>query len=167
MTRRLTLFSLTLLLLVACDPGFDQDYTVSNKSGFDVTLTPSGYYCYRSDFNAEFDTIRYQPLIIASLTDTAIYHDGGIGAADFIMAKYWMQNYLGDSVTLAFSDGTAITYYSNDTTGISPYNFTSPCYTWEEKVGEPYAGHVYYGKITFNISDGHHQAALSKKGDLQ
>ena len=51
-------------------------------------------------------------------------------------------------------------YYAGDTTGISPYNFSSTLYQYEETrhYGRWFNGHPSYGKLTFTITDEHYQA---------
>ena len=151
----LTLLACTLLL-TACDPGYDEYCLLRNEASQPLTVIPAGYHCMRNDTNEAFDTFYYQPLTLAMASDSMVVLNGGIGSACQEAAYNSMCSFFDDSVIFRFDDGCQTVYHAADTLGISPYNPSAPGYRWEEKVGEPYAGHVYFGQLTFTINDEHH-----------
>ncbi len=157
--RFLPFLLVTMLTLQACDPGFDEYCIIRNNTSQTVTVVPSGHHYVRQNDTEVFDTFDYHPATIAAGADSVVMYNGGIGASSYEQAFYLICQYLGDSVIFRFEDGNQIIFHSTDTVGISPYNPYATCYHWEEKVGKPYAGHVYFGSLTFTIGNEHYQEA--------
>lgn len=148
----------TTLLMAACDPGFSEDVAFKNNSSHTVTITP----IYNSQYGNDTTFVReVESYTIAPDQEVVIQALGGLGAADFEQGVYWLKDYYGDGVELCFDDGKLVVYHSEDTTGISPYNFYSTNYSYEEKLKEtaPFRGMPYYGKLTFTITEEHHDVA--------
>ena len=153
----------TLLLAViatACDPGYTEDVVIRNASTHYVTVFP--LYPETKGTTATFPIYKLAPN-----EEVGIEQLGGIGSASFEEGVNYFKAFYGDSVKLVF--GTfgedeprrEKTYYTWDTDGISPYNFQSSNYTYEEKRNTGLVFHdlPYYGKLTFTITDEHYDAA--------
>lgn len=152
--------SAALLTLQACDPLFDEYCIIHNNTSQTVTIIPSGHhYIRQNDEPYALDTFDFPPATIAADADSMVMYNGGVGSSDQEQAFRQLCTYLGDSVVFCFEDGRRTVYYKTDTLGISPYNPIAPCYHWEEKVGKPYAGHVYFGSLTFTVGNEHYQEA--------
>ena len=147
---------LACVLLTACDPGVDEYCLLRNEASQPLTVIPAGYHCIRNNMAESFDTFYYQPLTLATANDSMVMYNGGIGSTCQEDAYSSICSFFGDSVIFRFSDGCQTVYHATDTLGISPYNPNAPGYKWEEKVGKPFAGHVYFGQLTFTINDEHH-----------
>lgn len=153
----------TLFLAViatACDPGYTEDVVIRNASTHYVAIFP--LYPESKGTTANIPLYKLPPN-----NEVVIEHLGGIGSASFEEGVNYFKAFYGDSVKLVFGSfeedelRREKTYYIWDTDGISPYNFQSPNYTYEEKRN---TGHVfhdlpYYGKLTFTITDEHYDAA--------
>lgn len=143
--RNTLMVAAAALMMAACDPGFEEDIVLSNSTSHSVTIVPSG--------DSE--------VTLAAGEEKVIKHRDGLGGASLefgINAFAW---YYGDSVVVRFDNSRQVTYHKDDTTGISPYNFSGQNYTYEEKRKEssPFKGNPYYGKLTFSITDEHYGAA--------
>ena len=158
MKRLLPILMLSLLLW-SCDPGFNQYCMIRNDADQPVDVIPAGYRIARNYELGTTDTIYNKPFTLAAGEDTMAVYDGGIGAADLDNAHMQMVYFFGDSVIFRFADGCQRIYHATDTLGNSPYNPLAPAYTWEEKVGKPWAGHTYFGQLTFTIDNSQHPAA--------
>ena len=96
---------------------------------------------------------------------------GGIGSASFEEGVNYFKTFYGDSVKLGFGgfgeDGLIRekTYYAWETEGVSPYNFQSANYTYEEKrnTGRVFHDLSYYGKLSFTITDENYDEAITMK----
>lgn len=150
-----------IFLLSSCDPGFDEDMVIHNQSQHSVTVIPSPSYYYNQELDSTF-VHESESFTIAIGDSVTVSNDVGIGSASRDIAIYSFQNYYNDSVILRFDDGFQVTYHSDDTTGISPYNFASGNYSYSEKLKEKglyFRNHPYYGRMTFTITEAHHAEA--------
>ena len=156
----------TLLLAViatACDPGYTEDVVIRNASTHYVTIFP--LYPETKGTTATIPIYKLAPN-----EEVVIEQLGGIGSASFEEGVNYFKAFYGDSVKLVF--GTfgedeprrEKTYYTWETDGISPYNFQSSNYTYEEKrnTGRVFHDLPYYGKLTFTITDEHYEEAMRR-----
>lgn len=163
--KKTTKFVAVILLAVldtACDPAFTEEIALRNGSSHTVTVIPCPLSWHDSEQDTTF-TRENQTYTIAPGEEVVVLYDGGIGSASFTIGESMFFQYYCDSVTFRFNGetGPQIVYHKSDTTGISPYNFNSLNYQYEEKLN---TGHVfhdlpYYGKLTFTITDEHYDAA--------
>ena len=161
--KSITAIMVAAILFAACDPGFNEDIAIRNSSSVEVTITPSPYHRATQDslVNGNSGTPGIQPVTIAAGDHSILVTDGGLGASSLEFGQQMFQYYFNDSVVFSFADGRKVVYHSYDTTGISPYNFSSSCYTYEEKHNKtaPFKGLAYYGCLTFTITEANHDAA--------
>jgi len=157
----------TLLLAVvatACDPGYTEDVVIRNASTHYVTIIP-----LHPETNDTTATIAEKTYTLAPNEEVVIEQLGGIGSASFEEGVNYFKAFYGDSVKLGFGgiwEDILVrekTYYAWETTGISPYNFQSLNYTYEEKrnTGRVFHDLPYYGKLTFTITDEHYEEAVT------
>ncbi len=149
-TKRVSLLAtLAVLLLTACDPAYNEEYTIDNQSSHDLVFVWSGswrYYPYENGLN--FDGTYPVP----AGTKATLPFDGGIGSTnrDQICnsARYYL---LGDSVCFIVGDDT-LTFYASDTTSTdSPYNFASPRYTYDQMPAN--TDLASWSSLTFRVDD--------------
>ena len=152
--------------IAACDPGYTEDVVIRNASKHYVTIIP---------LHAEIDdstaTTSEKTYTLAPNEEVVIEQLGGIGTASFEEGVTYFKYFYGDSVKLGFGgfgeDGLIRekTYYAWETEGVSPYNFQSANYTYEEKrnTGRVFHDLPYYGKLTFTITDEHYAEAVTMK----
>ena len=166
--RNVGVLAAMLILAVfaaACDPGYTEDVVIRNASGHYVTIIP-----LHQETNDSMATNAEKTYTLAPNEEVVINQLGGIGSASFEEGVNYFKTFYGDSVTLVFGnfydDGLWCekTYYTWETGGISPYNFQSSNYIYEEKRN---TGHVfhdlpYYGKLTFTITDEHYDEAMRR-----
>ena len=158
LTIRFTAIILLTVLAIACDPGYDEDMVIRNESSRTVTVIPGNrnYATGEPDIVVENNTYTLAPS-----EEVVIQGNGGIGSASLEEAIATFLQYYGDSVTFRFAGETEqqIVFLRTDTTGISPYNFNSTYYKYEEKrhYGLWFNGHSSYGKLTFTITDEHYE----------
>lgn len=140
-------------LFAACDPGYYQEVVIHNLSTHTVKVIPTP-----SDTVYVHDRCTLAPDAKYTVADI-----GGVGTASRLGCEYLMEWYLGDSVVFVFDDNRRIVYYKENRDGISPYNFNSANYSYEEKLNEkgPFKGHAEYGKLTFTVTDEHYDAATT------
>lgn len=166
--RHTTKIIATLLLAViatACDPGYTEDVVIRNASGHYVTIIP-----LQPESNDTTATISEKTYTLAPNEEVIIEQLGGIGSASFEEGVHYFKAFYGDSVKLGFGgfgeDGLLRekTYYTWETDGISPYNFQSSNYTYEEKrnTGRVFHDLPYYGKLTFTITEEHYEEAMRR-----
>ena len=156
-----TIVACCLLILASCDPAFDEDICIQNTSKRSVTIIPSDYVGYSYADSAPY--IREAtPVTLASGEVQTVATQGGIGSASREYGEFTFSHYYNDSVIFQFDDGKQVVYHSDDTTGISPYNFNSTLYAYEEELntGRMFHGLPYYGRLTFTITDAHYAAAV-------
>jgi len=163
----LTAVTLTLAFLTtACDPGYTEDVAIRNASKHYVTIIPHDAMLNDSTLvpsNKVYTLAPNEEIVIGQL--------GGIGSASFEEGVNYFKAFYGDSVKLGFGgfgeDGLwrEKTYFAWETTGISPYNFQSANYTYEEKrnTGRVFHDLPYYGKLSFTITDEHYDEAVTMK----
>lgn len=142
-------------LAVACDPGYHEDVVIHNQSTHTVTVIPTP-----SDIVFVHDSCTLAPDAKYTVADP-----GGVGTASRSEGESYMEWYMGDSVVFVFDDNRRVVYYKENRDGISPYNFNSANYSYEERLNErgPFKGYAEYGKLTFTISDDHFEAAESAR----
>ena len=126
-------------VLFSCEPGYDEDNVIKNNSGLEVTVISPNIN-----------------VTIPDGTEKTIGGDGGVGGANRERCEWTMNRLLGDRVVFQFNDGSiSVVFHKNDTTGLSPYNFKSSAYSYEDKTakfpkGDPNS--PCYGKLTYTIS---------------
>lgn len=159
----------TLLLAVvatACDPGYTEDVVIRNASTHYVTIIP-----LHPETNDTTTDIAGRTYTLAPYEEIVIEQLGGIGSASFEEGVNYFKAFYGDSVKLGFGGFEEEilvrekTYYAWETEGISPYNFQSLNYTYEEKrnTGRVFHDLPYYGKLTFTITNEHYGEAITMK----
>jgi len=163
--KRATKFAAVILLALlatACDPGYTEDVVIRNASGHYVTIIP-----LHPETNDTVTATAGETYTLAPNEEVVIGQLGGIGSASFEEGVNYFKTFYGDSVKLGFGgfgeDGLwrEKTYYTWETDGISPYNFLSSNYTYEEKrnTGRVFHDMPYYGKLTFIITNEHYEEA--------
>ncbi len=161
LTIRFTAIILLTVLATACDPGYNEDMLIRNASSHSVTVIPAPYSWYDSGTDSTH-TWTNESYTLVPGQEVVIHHSGGVGAASFEEGVQAFLQYYSNSVTFRFDGelGPQVVYYVGDTTGISPYNFSSTLYQYEETrhYGRWFNGHPSYGKLTFTITDEHYQA---------
>ena len=160
-----TIVACCLLMLASCDPGYDEDLCIKNTSERSVTVIPANRVGYSRADSATY-VHEATPVTLASGEEQTVYTTGGVGAASRGEGEFMFKQYYNDSVVFQFDDGEQVVYYSGDTSEISPYNFNSTLYGYEEKLntGITFHGLPYYGRLTFTITNAHY-AAAQKFGD--
>jgi len=155
---------LLALLATACDPAYTEEIAIRNASSHYVTVIPGTRDCATDE---QSYTVENKSYTLAPGEEVVIHNDGGLGSASFEVGVNYFKVFYGDSVKLGFGgfgeEGLLRekTYYSWDTDGISPYNFQSSNYTYEEKrnTGRVFHDMPYYGKLTFTITNEHYEEA--------
>lgn len=148
---------LAAMLMTACDPGFDEEYTIDNQSSHDIVFIWSGawrYYPYENGQN--FDGT----YPVAAGQKATLPFNGGLGSTgQNIIESSARYGLFGDSVSFVVGADT-LTFHAGDTLGAdSPYNFKSPRYTYDELPG-PASG-MSWASLTFKVDDS--MLASSKK----
>lgn len=155
--KRILLPLLAAMLMTACDPGFDEEYTIDNQSSHDIVFIWSGawrYYPYENGQN--FDGT----YPVAAGQKATLPFNGGLGSTgQNIIESSARYGLFGDSVSFVVGADT-LTFHASDTLGAdSPYNFKSPRYTYDELPG-PASG-MSWASLTFKVDDS--MLASSKK----
>ena len=161
-TTKFVAMILLTLLAAACDPAFSEDVVIRNASSHYVTIIP-----LHPETNDTSANIAGRTYTLAPNEEVVIEQLGGIGSASFEEGVNYFKAFYGDSVKLGFGgfgeEGLLRekTYYTWETDGISPYNFLSSNYTYEEKrnTGRVFHDMPYYGKLTFIITNEHYEEA--------
>ncbi|MBP5526932.1 MAG: hypothetical protein J6X79_00600 [Bacteroidales bacterium] len=158
MKKHYLLLVLAVLGLTACDPGYDEDVAFKNSSLHVVTVVPSDYYSQYSDTTVVYENEAHT---LAVGEELLLNVAGGLGVASREEAEGWFRIYYSDSVIFRFDDEKQVVFYKDDSVSISPYNFNSANYQYEEKLnkGITFHGYPYYGKLTFTITDEHYRMA--------
>lgn len=146
--------SVVLLAVCACDPSCDEEWTIENRSGHNVTITR--YVAYGAD---EHPRLNAGESLLA-------YNYGGLGSATWedvtgnVRNQYW-----SDSVRFTFDDSTARTFYAVQDSASGPYNFMSSDYAYEEKVKErgTFKGLSYWARLTYTLTPEFYE--LCKEGN--
>ena len=128
--KSLLIGALLLAGFVSCDSdeAFQVNCCIYNGTQKKVTVVSEG----QSNWHYTSDKYNNGYVIeVGDKVNVAIDGDKGHNQS-FEYAKNVMLYYLGDSVSFSFEDGTQLTYYKNDTTGNSPYNFNSDRYNYTE-----------------------------------
>ena len=146
--KRILLPLLAALLLAACDPGFNEEYTIDNQSSHDIVFIWSGSWRYYPNENGQNFDGTYP---VAAGQKATLPFNGGLGQTgqDIIesSARYGL---FGDSVSFVVGADT-LTFHASDTLSAdSPYNFKSQRYSYDELVNGQYAS---YASLTFRIDD--------------
>jgi hypothetical protein len=163
--KKISFIIILAVLLAACDPGYTEDVVIHNASSHYVTIVPHDAILHDSILSSS-DKI----FTLAPNEEVVIEQLGGIGSASFEGGVNYFKAFYGDSVKLGFGgfgdDGLVRekTYYAWETTGISPYNFQSTNYTYEEKrnTGRVFHDLPYYGKLTFTITEEHYEETMRR-----
>ena len=159
---KMVVIILLAILATACDPGYTEEIAIRNGSSHTVTVIPSPLSWYDSEQDTTF-THETKSYTIAPGEEVVVNYEGGIGGASFSQGESMFFQYYNDSVTFRFNGetGPQVVYHKEENTGISPYNFKSLNYRYEQKLntGMIFHGHPNYGKLTFTITDEHYDAA--------
>lgn len=139
MKRKILVIVAVSAMFLACDPAYEEYCVMKNSTDFKVTVV-----------SPEFD------VEIASGNEVVVGGDGGLGGASRGGCEYYMKLKLSDSVAFMSESGDTVVFHKTDTTGLSPYNFKSSAYTYEDKStkfpkGDPNS--PIYGKLTYKITD--------------
>ena len=137
------------LLLAACDPAFDEEYSIDNQSSHDVEFVWSGSWRYHPSENGEnFDG----SCVVPAGEKVTLLIDGGIGSTGRERILLSARGHLmGDSVSFIVGSDT-VTFHAADTAGAdSPYNFSSPRYTYDELPNR--MGGIGWASLTFRVDD--------------
>ena len=147
--NRLLLTAAAALLLAACDPGYNEEYTIDNQSSHDLVFVWSGSWRYYPSENGPNFDGSYP---VAAGTKATLPFAGGIGQTGRDQIRFSaLYGLLGDSVSFVVGSDT-LTFYASDTLGAdSPYNFDSPRYTYDELPGP--AGGMKWASLTFRVDD--------------
>ncbi len=148
--NRLLLTAAAALLLAACDPGYNEEYTIDNQSSHDLVFVWSGSWrYYPSENGRNFDGT--YPVAAGTKATLPFAGDLGQTGRDQICASA-CYGLLGDSVSFVVDGTDTLTFYASDTLGTdSPYNFDSPRYTYDELPGP--AGGMKWASLTFRVDD--------------
>lgn len=147
--NRLLLMAVAALLLAACDPGYNEEYTIDNRSSHDLVFVWDGSWrYYPSENGPNFDGSYPVP----AGTKATLPFAGGIGQTGRDQIRFSaLYGLLGDSVSFVVGSDT-LTFYASDTLGAdSPYNFDSERYTYDELPGP--AGGMSWASLTFRVDD--------------
>lgn len=148
--NRVLLMAAATLLLAACDPGYNEEYTIDNQSSHDLVFVWSGSWRYYPSENGRNFDGTYP---VAAGTKATLPFAGGLGQTgrDQICASA-CYGLLGDSVSFVVDGTDTLTFYASDTLGTdSPYNFDSPRYTYDELPGP--AGGMKWASLSFRVDD--------------
>lgn len=147
--NRLLLTAAAALLLAACDPGYDEEYTIDNQSSHDLVFVWDGSWRYYPSENGPNFDGSYP---VAAGTKATLPFAGGIGQTGRDQIRFSaLYGLLGDSVSFVVGSDT-LTFYASDTLGAdSPYNFDSERYTYDELPGP--AGGMSWASLTFRVDD--------------
>ena len=147
--KRLLLPVLAAMLMVACDPGFDEEYILDNQSSHDIVFVWNGdWHYYPNENGSNFDGT----YPVAAGQQVTFPFMGGLGVTSREQIVHNARNYLlGDSVSFIVDGTDTVTFYASDSlSDLSPYNFNSPRYTYDEQRSRNYA---YYSSLTFRIDN--------------
>ena len=147
--NRLLLTAAAALLLVACDPGYNEEYTIDNQSSHDLVFVWSGSWRYYPSENGPNFDGSYP---VAAGTKATLPFAGDLGQTGRDQIRFSaLYGLLGDSVSFVVGSDT-LTFYASDTLGAdSPYNFDSERYTYDELPGS--AGGMSWASLTFRVDD--------------
>ncbi len=147
--NRLLLTAAAALLLAACDPGYNEEYTIDNQSSHDLVFVWNGSWRYYPSENGRNFDGTYP---VAAGTKATLPFAGGIGQTGRDQIRFSaLYGLLGDSVSFVVGSDT-LTFYASDTLSAdSPYNFASPRYTYDELPGP--AGGMSWASLTFRVDD--------------
>lgn len=147
--KRLLLMAVAAMLMVACDPAFDEDYIIDNRSSHDIVFVWNGdWHFYPNENGRNFDGTYPVP----AGQQVTFPFMGALGGTCKEQIEVNARNYLlGDSVSFIIDGVDTVTFYADDTLStLSPYNFNSPRYTYDEQRSRNYA---YYSSLTFRIDN--------------
>lgn len=147
--NRLLMTAAAALLLAACDPGYNEEYTIDNQSSHDLVFVWSGgWRYYPSENGPNFDG----SYPVAAGTKATLPFAGGLGQTNRDLIRFSARHgLLGDSVSFVVGTDT-LTFYASDTlSDDSPYNFDSERYTYDELPGP--AGGMSWASLTFRVDD--------------
>ena len=147
--NRLLLTAAAALLLVACDPGYNEEYTIDNQSSHDLVFVWDGSWRYYPSENERGFDGSYP---VPAGTKATLPFAGGLGQTNRDQIRFSaLYGLLGDSVNFVVGSDT-LTFYASDTLSVdSPYNFDSERYTYDELPGS--AGGMSWASLTFRVDD--------------
>lgn len=147
--NKLLLMAVAALLLAACDPGYDEEYTIDNQSSHDLVFVWDGSWRYYPSENGPNFDGSYP---VAAGTKATLPFAGGLGQTGRDQIRFSaLYGLLGDSVSFVVGSDT-LTFYASDTLSAdSPYNFDSERYTYDELPGP--AGGMSWASLTFRVDD--------------
>ena len=137
------------MLLVACDPAFDEDYILDNQSSHNIVFVWNGdWHSYPNEEGLNYDGTYPVP----AGQQVTLPFMFGLGVTCREQIEVNARNYLlGDSVSFIVDGTDTVTFYASDSlSDLSPYNFNSLHYAYYEKLNGSYA---YYASLTFHIDD--------------
>ena len=149
-TKKLLLTVIAAMLMVACDPGFNEEYILDNQSSHDIIFVWNGdWHYYHNENGSNFDGT----YSVSAGQQVTLPFMGGLGVTGREEIVTNARNYLlGDSVSFIVDGLVTVTYYADDTLSeLSPYNFNSPRYSYDEL--RKRGGYAYYASLTFRIDD--------------
>lgn len=158
--KAIAVFFVGAFLLTSCDPGYDEYAVINNATKHTVTIIPGASSHYNSSLDSTIIR-KNESYTIEPGEEVVVYDGGGVGSASRGIGILEFRHYYKDSVIFRFDDSRQVVYYKDDTTGISPYCFSTTNYIYIEKqsTGLFFNGNPYYGKLTFAITDEHYQSA--------
>lgn len=149
--NRIVLMTSAALLLASCDPSYNEEYIVDNQSSHDLVFVWSGgWRYYPNEDGLNFDGSYPVP----AGRKTSLPFNGDMGHTNQSEIRRSALNLLlGDSVCFVVDGTDTLTFYASDTLGAdSPYNFSSPRYTFD---GLPGGSELKsWASLTFNVDDG-------------
>ena len=142
---------LAAMLMTACDPGFDEEYTIDNQSSHDILFVWSGSWRYYPHENGTNFDGTYP---VAAGQKATLPFNGGLGSTGQNAIIYNVRYGLfGDSVQFIVDGIDTLTFYASDTLGAdSPYNFKSSRYTYDE-LPSSMGGGACWASLTFKVDD--------------
>lgn len=148
--NKLLMTAAAALLLVACDPGYNEEYIIDNQSSHDLVFIWDGSWRYYPSENERGFDGSYP---VAAGTKATLPFAGGLGQTNRDQIRFSaLHGLLGDSVSFVVDGSDTLTFYASDTLGAdSPYNFDSERYTYDELPGS--AGGMSWASLTFRVDD--------------
>ena len=140
-------FCLLVIALSSCDPGYQVDYKLINNSGHSVVFTSKTQYQY-------FWENHPNGIMVKQGEDSLFYTTGGLGIAEFDLAKINLssEQVYGDTITFTFDDGKRLIYTQEE--GNGPFDFEGNHYTWITKRGHMFfRSYDSYGCLTYTITE--------------
>lgn len=139
------------MLLISCDPGYDDYVCLQNHSGLDFTfksLDSNNYY-------ANTITVPKDSCVV-------IGSDGGMGSTNKEQNEWLARRIYGDSMMISFNDGHYVKYYANKDTVGSPYDMKQgSSYEYIKKTNK--RNHDYEGRLIYTVTKSNYDDAVASK----